>query len=338
MVLSAGASAHHSPNLHFDRNDVAEVAGELIEIGWQNPHTQLKVAARDAEGREVIWRVEGRGASQFARAGLTRDIFTAGDQVRVAGFRGRRNPAALFATNILLADGRELVAENFAEPRWTQTLAVMTTAPLRRSAADDAAADAEGLFRVWSRDSSDHGIDGTGRTLWLDRYPLTARARAAQASWDRIADNPYIRCQTGMPAVMDQGYPLEFLRDGDDIVLRLEELDTVRRIHMGDAEAAFAEGPDPLGYSRGHWEDETLVVVTTEIDWPWFDQSGIPQTEALELAERFTPSADGRVLSYTVTATDPAIFTEPVVLDRRWVWVPGETLRPYECSWNRDDL
>ena len=87
----------------------------------------------------------------------------------------------------------------------------------------------------------------------------------------------------------------------------------------------------------GRWEGETLVVTTTDIDWLWFDQSGIPQDQ-LHLVERFAPSADGRVLSYELTATDPAIFTEPVVLTRRWIYVPGEEIKLSECIWDRDDL
>ena len=77
--------------------------------------------------------------------------------------------------------------------------------------------------------------------------------------------------------------------------------------------------------------DDTLVVTTINIDWPWFDQTGIPQTDALKLVERFTPSVDGSVLRYQVTATDPAIFTEPVILERRWIWVEGEERIPYNC-------
>lgn len=36
--------------------------------------------------------------------------------------------------------------------------------------------------------------------------------------------------------MMEQPYPMEFCRAGDDIVLRLEEYDAVRTIHM-DREA-----------------------------------------------------------------------------------------------------
>ena len=337
LCFAAAAAAHHSPNLHFDRNDVAAISGEIRSVAWRNPHTELIVAARDDEGREVEWVIDTRSASQFLRAGLNREMFQVGEPIRVAGFRGRRNRNALFSTNILLADGRELVADNFAAARWSPERAVMlVSGEVPAPQSDAPRSDGQGIFRVWSRDRSDHGIQGTGRSLWLDSYPLTEQARAVQASWDRVADNPYIRCETGMPAIMDLGTPMQFVEDGDDIVLYLEEQDTVRRIHMTSADSAYSG--TPLGHSLGRWEDDSLVVTTTDVDWPWFDQSGVPQSQAVEFVERFTPSADGNVLTYSITITDPATFTEAVTLERYWIWVPGEQIRPYDCTWDRDDL
>ena len=337
LGFAAVALAHHSPNLHFDRNDIAEISGTISSAAWRNPHTELIVSAPDSQGREVSWVVDARGASQFLRAGLTRDIFQVGDAIRVRGFRGRRNRNAIFSTNILIADGRELVSDNFASPRWTTERAIMlVSGEPPRPASGTAASDDRGIFRVWSRDRSDHGIRGTGRSLWLDSYPLTDRASAVQAGWDRIADNPYIRCETGMPAIMDLGTPMEFVADGDDIVLYLEEQDQVRRIHMtGTSDEGRGT---PLGHSVGAWEGDSLVVTTTDVDWPWFDQSGVPQSRDVRFVERFTPSTDGRVLTYSVTVTDPATFTEPVELVRYWIYDPDEALVPYNCVWERDDL
>ena len=337
LCFAAGAAAHHSPNLHFDRTDLAAISGQITSVAWRNPHTELVVATRDEDGQEVSWVIDARGATQFLRAGLSRDIFQVGDPIQVAGFRGRRNRNALFSTNILLADGRELVADNFAAPRWAAQRAVMLVSGEQPSVSSESPAGGDrGIFKVWSRDRSNHGIQGTGRSLWLDSYPLTNQARAAQAGWDRVADNPYIRCETGMPAIMDLGTPMQFVADGDDIVLYLEEQDTVRRIHMtgtGDAGRGTA-----LGYSAGRWDGDSLVVTTTDVDWPWFDQSGVPQSQDVQLLERFTPNADGSVLTYAITVTDSATFTEPVTLERYWIWVSGEQVRPYNCTWDREDL
>ena len=337
--LSTGALAHHSPNLHFDRSDIAEVTGEIVDVAWRNPHTEITVVVAGENGQEVEWLVDTRGATQFLRVGLDQEMFQVGDSIQVAGFRGRRNRTAIFSTNILLSDGRELVADNFAEPRWAPSRAVnLVSRDQTLPSAEALPSDVEGIFRVWGRDRSNYGIQGTGRSLWKDSYPLTASAQAAQAGWDRVADNPYIRCETGMPAIMDLGTPMEFIQEGLDIVLYLEEQDSVRRIHMAAAEASADPEPTPMGYSVGRWEDETLVVMTSAVNWPWFDQSGVPQTDAAQFVERFTPSGDGRILTYEITVTDPGTFTEPVLLERHWVWEPTLQRRPYNCVWERSDL
>jgi hypothetical protein len=336
-MLTTATQAHHSPNLHFDRGDIVEIAGTLTQAYWQNPHTQLAVRSTDENGEESIWLIEGRSASQFTRAGVSRDSFHVGDAIRIAGFRGRRNTSALFATNILLADGRELVTDNFADARWPQGEALMLSPTEQVVAAEDLPTDVEGIFRVWGPDRSNHGIDGTGRTLWEDSYPLTDYARGVQESWDRITDNPYIRCGNGMPAIMDLGTPMQFTRDGSDILLYLEEQDSERRIHMSTSSQS-REANGPFGLSVGRWDGETLEVTTTDIDWAWFDQSGIPQSNALKTVERFTPSDDGRMLDYTLVASDPDIFTEPVELNRVWAWAPTETVQAYNCIWDREDL
>ena len=55
--------------------------------------------------------------------------------------------------------------------------------------------------------------------------------------------------------------------------------------------------------------------------WRYCDTTGIPQNDAVEMLEGFTPSEDGSRLDYTMTLTDPETFTGPVVLEKSWVWL-----------------
>ncbi len=326
-ALPVAALPHHSPNVHFDRTQIVEFTGELSELIWRNPHVLMTVHAIDDQGEEVVWDLEYLAPSFLSRQGITRDLFAVGDIIRVAGFPGRANPHAIFTTNILAASGQEVFDFQIAEARFTDNTVGLTFAEYQDTKKVDLPESAEGLFRVWSTDVS---LIGPDRAMWQDTYPLTPQAQTAHANWDRVADNPYIRCENGMPAIMDQFYPMEIAATGDDIVVHLEELDTTRMIYM----TASAPPPtaNPYGYSVGYWEDETLVVNTTHINWPWFDQTGVPQTDAIELLERFTLSENGLRLNYSVTATDPVTFTEPVELTRDWIWLPGESVQPYDCT------
>jgi len=319
--------AHHSPNVHFDRSEIIEIEGKLTEIYWRNPHVQLTVETTDEQDVKKTWEAEYLAPSFLFRQGVTADLLREGDSIRIAGFIGRANKSALFSTNILLANGQEIFDFQWAEARWTDDTIGIPFGEYQLAKLENVSETSSSLFRVWSTDVSQIRREGM---FWKDDYPLTAQARADQANWDRVGDNPYMRCENGMPAIMDQFFPTEFVAQGDKILVRLEEQDVVRTIHMTDVPPP--EANSVYGHSVGHWEGDTLVVATTHINWPWFDQRGIRQTENVHIVERFTPTADGRHLDYAATVTDPAIFTEPVVLERYWIWVPGESVEPYNCT------
>jgi len=183
------------------------------------------------------------------------------------------------------------------------------------------------IFRVWD---------------WLRAYPsrwpaelpLTDSARAAQQQWNPDEDDAAKRCvPPGMPRAMsNNGLPIEFVDEGDRILMRLEEFDAVRTIHL-TRETPGAEVPaSPLGHSIGWWEDQTLVVHTSRINYPYFDRDGIPQSADVEIVERFTLSDNEDELGYRIRLTDPVIFTAPVEASKRWVWRPGLALRNYDCA------
>jgi hypothetical protein len=124
--------------------------------------------------------------------------------------------------------------------------------------------------------------------------------------------------------------PMEFSKKGDNIVMRLEEYDSVRTIHMNAKDVA-PQAHTLFGYSRGRWEGTTLVVETDHIAAGYFDHLGAPQSDQIKTVERFIPSADYSRLDYTLTTTDPVNFTRPFELKRYFVWKPENTVHPYEC-------
>ncbi len=171
--------------------------------------------------------------------------------------------------------------------------------------------------------------------------PLTAAARAAYAAFDPTIDDPVLRCiAPGMPEAMTYigPHPVEFVAlDDGDIEIRIESDDNVRVVHMGDDASAENQPPSALGYSVGRWEGNALVVTTTRINWPYFKVFGLvaaPQSEDMEIVERFVLETERGELIYGFTASDPATFTEPVTADRYHVWRyrPGVAVEPYDCT------
>ena len=74
-----------------------------------------------------------------------------------------------------------------------------------------------------------------------------------------------------------------------------------------------------------------MVVETTRINWPYFDNIGTRQSDAVKMVERFTLSDDQSRLNYNLTITDPTTFTEPATIMGHWLAV-GEVIAPFACE------
>jgi hypothetical protein len=321
MLSPAGIRAHHSGS-EYDRTTI-EIEGKLLDVAWQNPHVHFTVRTVDPSGKAITWDIEANSLSILRRTDATPENLKVGDTIKVAGAPSRRAPNRMWAMNVLAASGREIVLGPGIKPRWQATA---TGSKSTWFEGGTAAGNAAGLFRVWSTRFGEPG------GLWRRDYPLTDAARKARAAFNPLTDTVAPGCRPkGMPTIMEQPYPIEFVNKGDTILLRLEEYDTVRTISMAPGANVDSLSKTLLGRSKGHWEGATLVVATSHIDWPYLDSSGVPQGPSSAIVERFTPTSDGTRLQYTITITDPATFTEPVELKRSWVSRQGETVKPYNC-------
>ena len=65
------------------------------------------------------------------------------------------------------------------------------------------------------------------------------------------------------------------------------------------------------GDSVGHWEGDTLVVDTTNMNGKtWLDEGGEMVSYAEHVVERFTPAGPD-TFNYEATVTDPVVYTRP---------------------------
>lgn len=324
LLLPALGTAHHARIGVFDMDNIVELRGEVTKILWRNPHVRFSIRTDEGE----IWDIETNSVSIIRRMDISPEIMSVGDDISVAGNKARSGSRDMWVNNVLLADGREVVTRPGVEPYWSDsTLGTSEVWLAEGTDASDSEARVRGIFRVWSTH-----FTGPSRQLFESVLPLTAAAAATQAAFDPVADDPIGDCNPkGMPWIMSQPYPMEIIDQGDVILFHMEEYDAVRTFYM-DPETKIDDSPTRLGRSRGRWVGEELHVTTRHIDWPYFDSSGLRQSEAIELYERFSLSEDGSRLNYQLTATDPATFTQPVELDKAWMWRPGEVVRPYECT------
>jgi hypothetical protein len=316
--------AHHS-FAKFDNQRTIEVEGEITAVYWRNPHVHLTIRGRSEGGGVQDWDLETSSPGILRRTGINASQVNVGDYVRVAGSPAVDGGPEIFGRNVLLPDGRELLF-SASEPHFSGRGVGGMAAWLVREG--DTSRPELGLFRVWSSTAA------SAMTLFPNiEYPLTESARESFDNFDRVTESQRmaVSCEPkGMPWIMEQPYDIAVERDGDDIVLRLEEYDVARRIRM-DWEGDRASQPYTVhGFSTGEMEGSTLVVTTTNLNSRNFKWE-IPASEAARIVERFTPSAAGDRLDYEIVVTDPEVFTEPVRLTKFWLSIPGQVLDAYDC-------
>jgi hypothetical protein len=249
----------------------------------------------------------------------------------MAGESSTRGRPELFARNLMLSDGREVLISALSRPRWTKGDPSRLFEPVfDQSGVGQARRDADGIFRVWTTvfgDTDSFPLIPPGA-----EYPLTEKGVELKAAWNPRT-SPYILCGTkGMPYVMVTPYPIKFERRGNDIAVRFEEFDILRIIHMEEDHVPESESFSPQGYSIGRWEGNSLVVETAHIDSLHFYGDGTPQSRAMKTYEKFTLSQDETRLDYELVADDSEIFLGPVELGRYWAWKPEIALEPFPCE------
>jgi hypothetical protein len=326
VAISGPAGAHHS-YLEFDQETTVEIEGTLVAAAWQNPHTSLAVATADGKR----WNIESSGLNGLRRVNAPLELFEIGSTVKVAGWPSRRADARMFGTNILSAGGEELILFR-APPRWS-TSAFGTERQML--AAKPSAGSARTLFRSWGSAYARPGVpddpDASPGALWRVPLPLTEAAKDALAAFDAVKYNMTMGCAPkGMPFVLVVPSPMDFVDRGDSILMRIEEFDTVRTIHMNSTADPMAQPMTLFGYSVGHWEGDTLVVETGSVETEYLIP-GVPLGPSASFRERFTPSEDGSRLHLTIRITDPYSLTEPVEQKRSWIAV-DEQVMPFNCE------
>ncbi|HEY5624111.1 MAG TPA: DUF6152 family protein [Gammaproteobacteria bacterium] len=331
LLVTLPAVAHHGSHLNpllYFTDEMADLQGEVTEVFWRNPHTRLLLSVAGDGGEPEIWELElAPGPRSFEAMGITPESLMG--MVRVAGYVSRRNPGSLGVQNLLLPDGREYVQERGEEPRWSNARLErrLPGANPARIQADEAAAD--GIFRMW-----DGGrINGAPASIEddLELQTLTDRGRELSAAFDPLTDNGQLQCRHGMPDTMFDPWPMEIANEGDRIAINATQYNLQRIIYMNGSGPAGEPEATSVGYSVGRWEGDTLVVTTTHVDWPYYSNIGMPQSDQVSYLERFSVSNDGQSLNYSITVDDPVIFTRPFTMIRTRRSAPGVEIAPFDC-------
>jgi hypothetical protein len=126
-----------------------------------------------------------------------------------------------------------------------------------------------------------------------------------------------------LPAIYGDSY--QIIQGQGYVGIRIEMIHETRVIPLDNRPHAGKNIRMYMGDGRGHWEGNTLVVETTNLN-------GRPNYSGVEstLVERFTRVAPDE-LRYEATIDDPKTYTRRVRISIPYTAPAGYQMLPYEC-------
>jgi len=196
------------------------------------------------------------------------------------------------------------------------------------------------LSGFWMPEDPIKNLLNLAADLKPDEVPLTPWGRGVLN--ERIAtngkDHPGVSClPSGIPEKDNIPDGLKLVQT-EDLVLLLHESRTIYRQIFTDGRP-LPKDPQPtwMGYSIGHWDNDTLVVETIgQNGKTWLDMQGHPGTEALRVTERFSRPRIGH-MDIEVTIDDPKAYTKPWSVKLNWRLEPDTDLIESICEENNRD-
>ena len=159
------------------------------------------------------------------------------------------------------------------------------------------------------------------------------QGREADSHLDRSL---YDRCITRgvmgslLPTIYNNGN--ELVQGPGYVVIRNEMIHEARVVPLDGRPHLPANVTSYMGDSRGHWEGNTLVVVTKNLNGMTGvgGNGGGRTSDKFTLTERFT-MLDANTLQYTATIDDPGTWTRPWTLSFPWKREPNYGMFEYAC-------
>jgi len=172
--------------------------------------------------------------------------------------------------------------------------------------------------------------------------PFTDGAQALLEQYEAeflVKDDPGRYCiWPGMPRVLwGAPFAVEIFHRPQDVTIHFEGYGMYRKIYMADHNPPEPILPTAMGHSVARWEDDSLVVETTELrEYPYMNR--LPTSSDARVQERWSieeRDEDGVLNQYLVAEavlTDPKVYKEPVTIRAEINRRPDLYILEYNCS------
>jgi hypothetical protein len=173
---------------------------------------------------------------------------------------------------------------------------------------------------------------------------LTPEAQALRARRQAATAKGYVRSLTNMLCEGGGGPALSMIRSPFEVmqgfgrltfIFETESFNQPRTVYLLEKTQPDNIFPSANGHSIGHWEGKVLVVDTVGFNGRSSFPGGVRASEQAHIVERFSLSADGKVLSDQLTMTDPVSLAKPWTTTLKYDRMP-DTEERFEVSCEPD--
>lgn len=107
LLASVNLVAHHSVAAEFDTSKKVTFTGTVKKVDWMNPHIYTHVEVKQADGKVLVYKVEGGAPNSLFRQGIRPESLPAGTVVTCTNCSRSKSPDSMNVNGRLtLADGK----------------------------------------------------------------------------------------------------------------------------------------------------------------------------------------------------------------------------------------
>ena len=107
LLASLTAVAHHSVSAEFDTNKRVTFTGTVKKIDWMNPHIYTHVETKGADGKVLVYKVEGGAPNALFRQGIRPEQLPVGTVVTCTNCSRSKSETSMNVNGrMTLADGK----------------------------------------------------------------------------------------------------------------------------------------------------------------------------------------------------------------------------------------
>jgi hypothetical protein len=116
LVTGSSLYAHHGDAAYTSKS--IELKNAVVEdYKWMNPHSLIKVRAKNEKGEEQVWTMEMGSTPSMAQLGFSKNTMKPGDVLTVVLYPTKNGTTVGRMHQITFADGTKLFDQDPTEPQ-----------------------------------------------------------------------------------------------------------------------------------------------------------------------------------------------------------------------------